>query len=154
MADEDDFVVLPNRFVDGWSGREVKPGFNGLPRINCVAGGKFQVDLDLDDLVVRPNGFSRVGLPTTTHPNGEQTFIDRNAAGGTQWPPSWWPSRRAGPNDFAPGVPTGTPDWEEEPEEPDEHEDLSANITGTRAPLGEARDAPPRRPAPRTPPRR
>jgi hypothetical protein len=115
VADPDDFVVLPNRFVDGWSGREVKMGFNGLPRINCVSGGNFQIGAALSGNV---NTFSAFGghNPRPVDANGFHIsgWVPPPVilAPGGAWPPSWWPTRRVGPNEFAPGVPTVTPKWE------------------------------------------
>ena len=115
--DEDEFVVLPNRFVDGWSGREVKAGYNGEPRIKCYANGRFQIGpIPFEGLPgpeerpVQANGFSIVLMPTTTHPDGENTHIAREGKG--PWPPTWWPSIKPGPNAFSPGVPTVNPHWE------------------------------------------
>jgi hypothetical protein len=107
--DPDDFVVLPNTFMDGLDGRTPIPNYNGEPRLKCVAGGFFQEHLDHDDIVVAPNGFSRVGLPNPpTYPNGQNTHIDE----GATWPPAWWPTQRpAGRTPFQDRVPVKVPDW-------------------------------------------
>lgn len=152
MADADDFVVLPNTFIDGWSGREVMHGYNGEPRIKCVSssGCPFQHALEVSELVVKPNGFSIVKLPSSGFPNGEQIFVPNPT--GHPWPPSWWPTETSRPSHFQTGVPTVEPEWAEEHEHnggEDGEDGGFAAVTTQIGQLGERSDAP--APAPRTP---
>jgi len=120
MADEREPVVFPNTFVDGWSGREVKHGYDGEPRIKCMSEGEFQrvqTPNPTNPIVVVANGFSRVNVPNPpTYPNGQQTFIQP----GGPWqaavaPGGFWPPRPRPPvGVFQPGVPNREPSWAEE----------------------------------------
>jgi len=130
--DHDDFVVLPNSFLDGWSGREVKVGYNGEPRIKCLSEGKFQhgagtatetvigisttvntfsADGGHSPRPVSADGFIRVGLPNPpSHPNGQVSALPPGGA----WPPPWWPTKVKEPSLFEPDLQPKIPPWAEE----------------------------------------
>lgn len=133
MADPDEvpgLVVAPNSFSDGLDGITVVTGYNGEPRIKCMAGGYFQVGEiagastgAIDDgcspptpvtrattteWIVNPNGYSIVGKPNPpTYPNGQNVIL----SDGSTWPPAWWPSSQVPPSTFSPGIPNVVPDW-------------------------------------------
>jgi len=147
MADRDpnDFVVLPNSFVDGWSGREVKAGYNGEPRIKCMSSGNFQqgagtatatvlgvsgvtintfsADGGTSPRPVSADGFIRVGLPNPpTYPNGQVTSL----APGSSWPPSFWPTLVTQPSLFEPDLQPKLPTWSVTTPDPDDEEEEAA----------------------------
>ena len=162
--DHDDFVVLPNSFVNGVSGREVKHGYDGEKRIKCMSSGAFQhgagtatgtvigisttvntfsADGGTSPRPVRADGFIRVGLPTSTYPNGQVTAI----VPGSAWPPSWWPTERAQPSLFQPGLQPKLPNWVENPEPPDDDNGDTNGGAGVQAASARA-VPPPREPEP------
>jgi hypothetical protein len=97
---------------------------------------------------VQPNGFSIVGLPTLTYPNGQETLVPN--ATGIPWPPSWWPSIAAQSPFFQIGVPTVPPPWEE-PGEPEEAGlmGVTGHMPTPHDAAGAARRPPPPRPRPK-----
>lgn len=112
-------IVRPNGFHDGpWPpGNICKPGFNGLPRIICYSDGKFQINLELHTLVVKPNGFSY------TNAAGENALLPL-----LPWPPrpGWPVSPFPPPNDFQPGIPSPCLPAGPGPEEPEGPEPTAA----------------------------
>jgi len=147
MADEDDFVVLPDHFVrDG----TVLQSFNGLPRIVGPTGqatgtgnfqapgvggaqpvvGAFQAFHAFGGTNPRPvqaDGFSIIGrTPDTINP-------------GAGFPPSWWPPQPPPPTHFATGVPSVFPPWSPGPTEP-----AAAPLAASAARAHQEEDEPPR----------
>lgn len=147
VADEDDFVVLPDHFISGESGRKVL-SIPGLPRIIDYANGQFQVAqtqpaLDPEDRVVQPDHFKIV--QGAQPPTGLEQL---RVVPPPPWPPSWWPTQTAPSPEFQEGVPVRSPWWAE-------HEGFggaTTPITQTAAPTAAPAPRAAPQPAPRTPP--